>query len=168
MKSRSAAAFTLLEILLVLGLIGLLSTVLIIGVNQMTTDQSPTPEDVFWKAVGECRKQALLSSQNVTLAFSNKDKQVALIATWKGGGQVFPFDTTEALKVDFLPASKGGSTILLGGQLVETTTLAHVTFYDDGTCTPFRAQLKFPGSEARMLAIDPWTCAAVLPAKDSR
>ncbi len=165
---RRSAAFTLLEILLVLALIGLLTSVLVVGVNQMTADKPTTPDEVFWHAVGQCRKQALLSSHDVLLTFSSKEKQVALNATWPGGGATFPFESAPDLKVDFLTAQKGESAILLGGQLVETKTIPHVTFYADGTCAPFRAQFKSPGGESRVLAIDPWTCAAVLPAAEKR
>ena len=55
--------------------------------------------------------------------------------------------------------------ILLGGVAVETQTLPFVTFYSDGTCTPFRAQIQRNGG-VTALAIDPWTCAAVLAPAD--
>ena len=59
--------------------------------------------------------------------------------------------------------------VLVGGQLVETQTLPSVTFYGDGTCSPFRAQLRNKGVDPRVLEIDPWTCAQVLPnAEDKR
>jgi hypothetical protein len=41
-----------------------------------------------------------------------------------------------------------------------------VTFYDDGTCTPFRVQLR-TNAGAHMLTIDPWTCAPVLTKSDA-
>ncbi len=165
---RARAGFTLLEILLVLGLIGLLTSVLVVGINQLTADRPTTPEEVFWQAIAECRKQALLSSQDVTLMFSDKEKPPALAAAWKGGGTRFPFENASDLKVDFLAAQKGGSAILLGGQLVETKTVPHVTFYADGTCSSFRAQFKSAGSEVRVLTVDPWTCAPVLPDSEKR
>ena len=55
--------------------------------------------------------------------------------------------------------------MLLGGQLVETKTLPYVTFYGDGTCSPFRLQIRTTG-EARVIAIDPWTCSLVLTSDD--
>jgi general secretion pathway protein H len=39
-----------------------------------------------------------------------------------------------------------------------------VTLYSDGTCTPFRVQFHSNGA-ARIIAIDPWTCAEVLEEK---
>jgi hypothetical protein len=66
------------------------------------------------------------------------------------------------LIVEFLSAQKGGPSILLASQLVETSTMPYVTFYGDGTCSPFRVQIR-TGGEPRTLRIDPWTCAMVLP-----
>jgi prepilin-type N-terminal cleavage/methylation domain-containing protein len=71
----------------------------------------------------------------------------------------------EKLTVDFLPADKStGSTELIGGELIETQAMPFVTFYSDGTCTPFRVQFHLK-STARIIGIDPWTCAQVLEEK---
>jgi general secretion pathway protein H len=70
------------------------------------------------------------------------------------------------LDVSFLSAQKGGPTILLGGVLVESQPVPHVTFYSDGTCSPFRVQFMRNGSVST-LAVDPWTCAAVLTPADA-
>jgi general secretion pathway protein H len=56
--------------------------------------------------------------------------------------------------------------VLIGGTVVETEPLAAVTFYNDGTCTPFRVQLRANGA-AHILSIDPWTCAPVLSKSDA-
>jgi general secretion pathway protein H len=71
------------------------------------------------------------------------------------------------LTVEFLGAATrgGGNTILIGGVLVEARTIAHATFFPDGTCSPFRAQFVRPAG-ASILAVDPWTCAAVLTPPD--
>ena len=68
-------------------------------------------------------------------------------------------------EVSFLAAGKGGPTILLGGVLLESQPISHVTFYSDGTCSPFRLQLMRGGSVST-LSVDPWTCAPVLPPPD--
>jgi general secretion pathway protein H len=59
----------------------------------------------------------------------------------------------------------GGNTILVGGVLIESKTIPHVTFYSDGTCQAFRAQFTRGGASS-ILSIDPWTCAPVLPPPD--
>ncbi|MFZ1056073.1 MAG: hypothetical protein WAN79_10410, partial [Opitutaceae bacterium] len=62
--------------------------------------------------------------------------------------------------------SNSSSSILIGGIVVETEPLTSVTFYDDGTCTPFRAQIRTNGG-AHLLSIDPWTCAPILAKTDA-
>lgn len=161
------AAFTLLEVLLTLGLIGLLTTVLVIGAISLTDTKPATAEDVFWKAVGESRKMALLSGKEVRLRFVTKDKTYALVATGPGGEQRFPFEKQEDLKVEFLSALKSGSAILINSQLVETQTVPHATFYGDGTCSAFRLQIRSGSATARSISIDPWTCSPVLAANDT-
>lgn len=162
----SKAAFTLLEVLLTLGLIGLLTSVLVVGAMSLTDTKTITPEDVFWKAVGETRKMALLSGKEVRMRFVAKDKTYALVAFGPEGEKRFPFEKQENLKVDFLSALKGGSAILINSQLVETQTVPHVTFFGDGTCSAFRLQIRSGASPARSISIDPWTCAPVLSASD--
>ena len=70
------------------------------------------------------------------------------------------------LVVDFLPAgTKGGNLIVIGGVAVESQPIKYVTFYPDGTCTPFRAQFQRNGG-SYTLSVDPWTCAAMLTPPD--
>ena len=159
------AGFTLLEILLVLALLGLLAGLFISAAGGLTTGKSQTAEDVFWQAVGEARKQALLAGREVRLTFASgkKDDPAALVLTLDGAEQRMPFEGTDEVQVDFLSLQKSRSAILVGGELVETQTMPSVTFYGDGTCTPFRAQIRTGGGNTRSLAIDPWTCAQVLP-----
>lgn len=163
----SRAAFTLLEVLLTLALIGLLTSVLVVGAMSLTEPKPITVEDVFWKAVGESRKTALLSGHEVRLRFVTKGKTYALVATGPRGEQRFPIEKQEDVKVDFLSLQKSGSAILINSQLVETQTIPYVTFFGDGTCSPFRLQIRTAGGPARSLSIDPWTCAPVLSAADT-
>ena len=55
----------------------------------------------------------------------------------------------------------------IAGELVETRTQPFVTFYGDGTCSPFRVQLRSP-AQTRVLEIDPWTCAPMLASQPAR
>jgi general secretion pathway protein H len=162
--SHRLGAFTVLEILMVIALIAMLTGVLVTGSIRLANGRVVTPEDVFWKAVMETRKAALLTGREVRLSFTDKDKERALVArSADGTEQRFPFEMAGEIKLDFLSTQKGSSSILLGGQLVETQTIPFVTFYGDGTCSPFRLQIR-TGGEGRVLAIDPWTCSLVLPA----
>ncbi len=183
-----AAAFTLLEILLVIALIGMMTGVFIVGAVNLSDSRPPSAGDVFWQAVNGCRKQALMTGREVTLRFAKGEQEEpsALVATWEGGEARYPFVVTRpaadggdagagntgrasasdpgaaAVTCDFLTTQTGNSSILVGGALRETTTLAAVTFYGDGTCTPFRAQLRTGLPEPQVLDIDPRTCAQVL------
>ena len=71
------------------------------------------------------------------------------------------------LVIDFHPVqSDSSSSSLIGGTLVETQPLAAATFYNDGTCTPFRAQVRLAAG-AHILSVDPWTCAPELSKSDA-
>jgi hypothetical protein len=49
--------------------------------------------------------------------------------------------------------------------LMESQAIPSVTFFSDGTCTPFRVQF-VRGTGTSVLSIDPWTCAPVLKPND--
>lgn len=161
-RRRSRAAFTLLEVLLVLALLLLMAGVLVSGASHLFRGNPLTPEDVFWKAVLETRKSALLSGRDVRLSYEGKDADRAFVANLPAGGETrFALDQTGELQVNFVSTQKSTSAILIGGELIETQTIPFVTFYGDGTCSPFRLQIR-TGGAARTLEIDPWTCAPVL------
>ena len=163
-RPQPASAFTILEVLVVIAIIAMLTGVLITGSARMAAGHVVTPEDTFWKSVVETRKSALLSGREIHLSYVDKDKDRALVARAPDGSeQRFTFEWTGELKIDFLSIQKGASAYLLAGQLIETQTIPFVTFYGDGTCSPFRLQIR-AGGEPRIVVIDPWTCSLVLPA----
>lgn len=152
----------MVEILLVLALVALLAGVLIGGSSALLAQKTPSPDEAFWQVTQEARKTALQSSRDIRLSFDPKAK--AFLLDDGLAPRTFPVASTSTadLMIDFLSTQKSGGTILLGGTVVETQPLpTGVTFYADGTCTPFRVQVRANGG-AHILAIDPWTCAAVL------
>ncbi len=176
-----ARGFTLLEILLSIAIIALLGGVLIGGSARLLNEQPVTPDELFWTAVREARKAALKSEHDIRLKFDKEKKQFLLIdgiappvlaadgiTKEEAPLKVFAVPPAAAgdLTIEFLGASaKGGNAILVGGVLLEATTIPFVTFYSDGTCQPFRVQVARGGS-AHTLSIDPWTCAPVLAPPD--
>jgi len=177
---RSIAAFTLLEVLLSIGIIALLAGMLVGGAANLVSDQPVTPYELFWKSVQEARKSALKAEHDIRLKFDPEKKQFYLV-----DGLAPPVDETGVLRdevrlkvfaisakhaadlsVDFLgPVAKGANVILVGGVVLESKSIPYVTFYSDGTCMPFRAQFARNGGSST-LAIDPWTCAPVLTPPD--
>ena len=158
---EASSAFTLLEILLAIALMGLLAAVLVTGAANVLSDKPVTPEAVFLKAVQQARAAALTGEREVRMSFDGKLKAFLLDDSVATQSLVVP-QTTRELTVDFLSTATGSSSVLIGGELVNTQTMPGVTFYPDGTCTPFRVQFR-AGGAAHVLAIDPWTCAQVLP-----
>jgi general secretion pathway protein H len=159
-------AFTLLEILLVLALIGLIGGTLAVGISGAFNNDHPAPDDVFWQACRSAQKLASLSERETSLSFNAKEKKLI----WSNGQETAnaAFDNSRGdVRVQFLRATNGASLILIAGQAVETQEVPRVVFYPDGTCMAFRAQFRL-GANAWQLAIDPWTCAPVLEKTENR
>jgi len=155
-----AEAFTLLEILLALALVALLAGVLISGSTQLVGDKPATPEDVFWKAVQQARSSALNSGREVRLSFDEKEKTFVLDDG--AAPQTLAVPPVRDLAVDLLAVQAARSTVLVGGELLDSKKIPYATFYPDGTCSPFRVQFHSSGA-ARVVTLDPWTCARELP-----
>lgn len=157
--------FTLLEILLALALIALLGTIFVGGSSALLADKVSTPDEQFWKACAAARKEALENGRSVIMTYDSKGRGFAL----SDGTQrtEVPVSGPDDLFIDFHPSqTDSGSMVLVGGTLVETQPLAFVTFYEDGTCTPFRAQVR-TNAGAHILSVDPWTCAPLLSKADA-
>ncbi|HEX2100198.1 MAG TPA: type II secretion system protein [Candidatus Synoicihabitans sp.] len=152
-------AFSILEIVLVVALIGFLATALVVVGGRLLSERPLTADEVFWTAADEARKYALLHQQDVELSFDRETRSFRARTT--EGAETFPVPGEGELQIDFLSLQPTGSNVLIGGNLVETRPLRSVTFFADGTCTPFRVQLR-SGGPARIIAIDPWTCAPML------
>lgn len=165
-ETGDSRGFTLLEILLVIALIALMGTIFISGSEAMLTDKAKTLDDQFWQVTAQSRKMALEDRQSVILAYDPKTRAFVLA---DGAGHVsVPVTGPEDLMIDFHPSQvQAGSETLIGGTLVESSPMPSVTFYSDGTCTPFRVQIR-ANSAAHLLSVDPWTCAPVLSPSDAR
>ena len=155
----ASVGFTLIEILLAVALLGLLSAAMVSVAANVSNGRRKSPDEVFWEAARVARRTALKSETEVRLSYDAKAKAFVLDA--KEGARNFPVPEIRDLTIDFLQAQSTGGSILIGGQLVDTQTIPAVSFFPDGTCTPFRVQFRTNGP-AHIVAIDPWTCAPVL------
>lgn len=140
----------------------LLASVLVSGAAALLNDKPTSPDEVFWNAVEEARKMALKGNQDVSMTFfSDREQGKGFLVTDGSQSKQLPIPNPGDLEVSFLSQRKGGSLIMIAGTVLESQPLKSVTFYADGTCTPFRIQF-YRGGAAHIDAIDPWTCARLL------
>lgn len=149
--------FTLLEILITLALIGLLGGLVAGGAVALIRERPSTGEEVLRAAMMKSRRYAVENMREVRLRYDAREK--TFHASTLDGERSFPVEIEGELQIDFLPAKSEGS-VLLGGSVAELGGLPHIVFYPDGSCSPFRAQLR-TGGAARIVLIDPWTCATM-------
>jgi Tfp pilus assembly protein FimT len=153
------AAFTLVEVLLVVGLLGLIAFVFVNSAADLFRTKEPRADDIFWQGVTAARQLALESNQTVTMRYDQEKHTLA----WTAGTVAGQTLTFPGKLLEFLPVAQQG-TVLIGGQLAETDSIKFVRFYPDGCCDGFRAQLTDAADRRTILAIDPWTCAPMLAA----
>lgn len=158
-RVRRRAAFTLVEVLVVVAIIGVIATVFISSASDLFRAKEIRADDAFWRGVTAARQLALDSNQIVVLRYDEEKHQLKWAGeTVAGSTLAYP-----GKQLQFLATSAQGF-VLLGGQLSETDPLKVVRFYPDGACDGFRAQL-VDGADRRMvLAVDPWTCAPIVTA----
>ncbi len=136
----------------------LVATLLIPGANSMLRAMAgDEPDRMFWDSVVAAREQALTGNRMVELRFDKTKRQLF----WGDSAARQHRELPAGVRVQFLQPL-AGSSILLGGQLVETQEASLLRFYADGTCDAVRVQILRSGAPAQALAIDPWTCAPVL------
>ena len=153
--------FTLLEILVTLALLVLLTGLLVGGAAALVRERPATADEVMRRAIAQTRRYAVVNYREVRLAYDNKGR--AFHASSVDGTRDFALELPEEIQIDFLTTQKENA-MMLGGEIVELANLSYITFYPDGTCTPFRVQLITNHGTPRVVAIDPWTCAPVLEA----
>jgi prepilin-type N-terminal cleavage/methylation domain-containing protein len=167
-ETGERGGFTLIEILLAIALVALLSWIFVGASAALLGERGQSLDEQFWAACAAARREALEEHRSVLLTVDTKDPKARAYVLNDGDQKVvLPIAGPVDLVVDFHPVqSDSSSSSLIGGTLVETQPLAAATFYNDGTCTPFRAQVRANGS-AHLLSVDPWTCAPVISRSDA-
>ena len=149
------SAFTLLEVLLVLMLLGLLGAVLVGGAaSLLKAVEDQDPEAAVLTLLQKARSEAVETGQVLELVPLPEDAGFL----WGGDG-VETLPVREGMRVRLLRPEMVAS-FLIGGQL-EERPIERVRFYPDGSCDPMRVEVR-RGDIRRVYAIDPWT-AAPLP-----
>jgi prepilin-type N-terminal cleavage/methylation domain-containing protein len=163
------SAFTLLEILLVLALIGSVSSLVIISIGSIArTTPADALEGAFWGAMRDARETAMRTRRAQEITFDAEELRFVV----EGGG----FSSTESVGVErtsdsekfeavFLQVLPTNTFTLLRGRLVTEREIGSMLVFPDGTCQPVTVEFRFPGG-TRRLPIDPWTCAELLDAEE--
>lgn len=156
--------FTLLEVLLVLGLISMLAAVLIGGSASLLKGTArDDPEDAMLALLQTVRREAVEKNQVLTLKSVDNTLEDIATYTW-GENHSETLPANENVKVK-LVAPEVVAAILIGGQ-AEEKALSKVRFFPDGTCDRVRLEVSRSG-ERRIIPIDPLTCAP-LPSENAK
>src|SRR5688572_28545477 len=67
-------AFTLLEILLAVALLGILSAAMVSIAPRLADARPQSPSEIFWEAARAARRSALTSDSEVRLSYDSKEK----------------------------------------------------------------------------------------------
>ncbi|RRK01166.1 prepilin-type N-terminal cleavage/methylation domain-containing protein [Opitutaceae bacterium TAV3] len=160
-RQRRARGFTLVEVLLVILIMGLISSVMITGSSALfNASQTEDPEEALLALLQTVRLKAV--EDGMTLDLVTEDEGFSY---FYGNGHSKTLPEVEGVKVRLIKA-EGAQSVLLGGQ-VEETPVNSLRFFNDGTCAPVRVQVQ-RGNVRKVLVIDPWTCAALPPHPNAR
>ncbi|MBC2604469.1 prepilin-type N-terminal cleavage/methylation domain-containing protein [Pelagicoccus albus] len=155
----SRSGFTLFEILLVLALIGLLSSLFVLNIGSLLRDgELETLEREYWRAVESARAGAVFKQQAHFLEWDADESQFLV----KAGSSVESFpvslDSSGNYEIDVLfeEVAAENSYLLIRGELVAVREIVTVGFFPDGTCSPYTVSLQVEDFVTRF-QMDPWT-----------
>jgi general secretion pathway protein H len=163
----SVRAFSLIEMLLVIALIGMFSTIFIVNFESLLRmSEGQAVEAAFWDASREARTRALLERRPQWLRFEKKESMFVVEEAGGGNPKTFAIDRDggdSGVKVDvaFQKKVPPNKFTLRQGELVDVRDIAAARFFPDGTCLPFQVAIEVGGVETT-IDIDPWTGAQLL------
>ena len=155
--------------MLTIALIALLSTMFVWNIKTLLKQgEMEALQNEFWSAVEKAKQRAVFSRLPCVVRF-DIDQQ-AFVVSAGGESSVFEVDS-EALgevemEVLFMETLPRDGYRLIRGELVTRREIDSVTFYPDGTCTPFTVDLRIAEYEASY-QIDPWSGAEMVKPGES-
>ncbi len=151
----TSQGFTLVEILLVLALLALAGAVFLPAAGAIfARGRMGNAEEAVAIVLQQVRREAVLHGRPLALRFDAEAQRFL----WDDAAGASVGTAGTPVKVEFL-RPRAGSAILIGGQLVETALVPVLKFFPDGTCDAVRVQVRAGREAARIMVIDPWTCA---------
>ncbi len=146
--------------MLTMALIALLSSLFIWNIQALLKQgELEALQNEMWGAVERAKQSAVFTREPHRVRF-DLDTQAFVVSA---GGEEIPFkvDTSGLgedieIEVIFKMVLPKDGYRLVRGELVTHREIETVTFYPDGTCTPFTVDLKIAEYESSV-QIDPWT-----------
>lgn len=168
---KGKQAFTLIEILLVISLIALFSTLFVLNLDSLLrSSEIETLENEYWRAVDAAKSGAVFTQRPHFIEW-NEDEHRFVV---KADGVVESFevesDTINAdtpIEVRFEEVAPENSYVLIRGELVSKRDIATVGFYPDGTCSPYVVTMKVAGYQTEF-QMDPWTGVQLVNTEETR
>ncbi|HCR30598.1 MAG TPA: hypothetical protein DIV79_11325 [Opitutae bacterium] len=153
-------AFTLIELMLTMALIALLSSLFIWNIQSLLKQgELEALQNELWSAVEKAKQSAVFNRVPHRVRFD--EKLQAFLVSADGEEVPFQVDTSglgEGIEIEVifkLMLPRDGYR-LIRGELVTHREIETITFFPDGTCTPFSVDLKIAEYESSY-QIDPWT-----------
>jgi type II secretion system protein H len=170
---RYARGFTLIEMLLVLALIGVFTTLFVINADSLTRETATQAvEAKFWTAVREARSQAILHRRAQALWFDKKAAAFVVENVETGAKRSFVIKRDDwapdtRLEVALQKQVDSNQHTMVAGELKTLKEIPEARFFPDGACTPFVATFNV-GGEEKEIELDPWTGAELLKRDNER
>ena len=146
--------------MLTIALIALLSSLFIWNINSLLKQgELEALQNELWGAVARAKQSAVFSRTPRVVRF---DKELQAFIVSAGNEQItFEVDTdnfSEGVEIEvvFNETLPRDGYRLVRGELVTQREIESVTFYPDGTCTPFSVDLRIAEFQSSF-QIDPWT-----------
>lgn len=159
-RSLGRDGFTLIELMLTMALIALLSSLFIWNIQSLLKQgELEALQNELWSAVEKAKQSAVFNRVPHRVRFDQESQ--AFMVSADGEEVPFKVDTSglgEEVEIEVifkLMLPRDGYR-LIRGELVTHKEIETITFFPDGTCTPFSVDLKIAEYESSY-QIDPWT-----------